>query len=70
VLRTSVDGMLPFDPITGFDARNDLVHWDKPGNAFSTSVLVVPSVAAATFTVTDKPLPFAPLALTETVLSY
>src|SRR5262249_41669724 len=70
LLRTSPDGQLAFSGFTGFDAHNDLVHWDKPANVFTMATQIAFPSTPATFTTRDKPLPFTPLAVTEQVLTY
>ena len=69
VLRTSVDGMLHFDPATGFEMSSELADWGLPSNPMSYALLLSPFLQAATITVSDKPLPFAPLSMAETVLT-
>ena len=69
VLRTSVDGMLHFDPANEFDATNEHVGWRPPAAALSYALDLAPVAEPTTFTVVDMPLPFAPSAVTETVLS-
>jgi hypothetical protein len=69
LLRTSVDGMLHFDAAHGFTMQNEMAQWDTPANELHYAQLLSPSLAPASFTVTDKALPFVALAASETVLT-
>jgi hypothetical protein len=69
LLRTSVDGLLHFDPASGFEASHEPVDWGFPANDFASAVLLAPTVQPAAITVSDKPLPYATVAATEIVLT-
>jgi hypothetical protein len=64
-----VDGMLHFDPANGFEMNNEPADWGLPSNPLSYVLLLAPSLQPATVTVSDKPLPFVPLTMAETVLT-
>ena len=63
LLRTSVDGSVPFDPASGFDTVNDAVQWHPSG--VHTQHALAPSNLATVVTVVDADFGATPAAATN-----
>ncbi|HYN31902.1 MAG TPA: hypothetical protein VES40_04705, partial [Ilumatobacteraceae bacterium] len=66
VVRTNVDGMVHFDPDSGFDAVNGAVHWQLNDHTVRT---ILTTVTALTDISTDSAFGSAPVTARETPLS-
>ena len=67
VVRTSVDGMVHFDPASGFRTVNGAAQWSHATD--HTLRPIQPVVTAPTFTITDTAFGATPIAAIETPLT-
>ena len=67
VVRTAVDGMVHFDPASGFDTVNDAVQW-RFTDTHSASRLLTALNPAPAVDVDDSPVDIAPAVAVDTLL--
>jgi len=67
IVRTSVDGMVHFDPASGFRTVNGAAQWSHTTD--HTLRPIQPVVTAPTFTITDTAFGATPIAAIETPLT-
>jgi hypothetical protein len=68
VVRTSVDGMVHFDPASGFRTVNGAAQWSHATD-HEVRPILQPVVTAPTFTISDTAFGATPIAAIETPLT-